>query len=156
MPRVLILTLCLFGGLAACNSSGPSKEDLERQIEIHTDTARAYINMGEFQRAEAQARKGLSLEPDSFDLKLALARALQMQGTTIKVLEAESIYRDLPRDEDFRVVSQMREGRIYIDGPYQRLPFSAGSELRLHGRAPVLKLIMTPELIARRDRRISG
>lgn len=119
-----LLVPCCLAPLAllalACSSDGPTKEDRERQIEIHVDTSRAYINMGEYERAEAQARKGLSLDPDNGELKLALARALQMQGTTIKILEAESIYADLPRDEDFRVClgyaeSLERKGLAYAE-----------------------------------------
>ncbi|MCA8979479.1 MAG: tetratricopeptide repeat protein [Planctomycetes bacterium] len=101
MFRALALALAL--SIASCNSNAPSKEDLARQVEIHTDSARAYINMGEYQRAEDQARRGLSLAPDDLDLKLALARSMQMQGTTAKILHAEAIYRELPRNEDFRV-----------------------------------------------------
>jgi len=98
------LGICaLLLGLAACNTNKPSSEDIERQREVHIDSARAYINMGEYARAEDQAQRGLSLVPGDIDLELALARSLQMQGTTAKILHAEAIYRELPRDEDYRV-----------------------------------------------------
>lgn len=103
MFRAFVLALCLALPLVACGSTGPSREDIERQTEIHIDSARAYINMGEYQRAEDQARRGLSIAPDNLDLKLALARAMQMQRTTAKILHAEAIYRELPRDEDYRI-----------------------------------------------------
>jgi tetratricopeptide (TPR) repeat protein len=103
MFRAILLVTCIALPLSSCGSTGPSKEDLARQTEIHIDSARAYINMGEYQRAEDQARRGLSNAPDNLDLKLALARAMQMQRTTAKILHAEAIYRELPRDEDYRV-----------------------------------------------------
>lgn len=58
------------------------------------------------------------------------------------------------RDDTLRIISQMREGRIYMDGPHKRLPFSAGSDLMLHARAPALNLVVTPELLARRSDRV--
>lgn len=103
MFRAIALALCLAAPLVSCYSNKPSKEDIARQTEIHIDSARAYINMGEYQRAEDQARRGLSIAPDNIDLKLALARAMQMQRTTAKILHAEAIYRELPRTEDYRV-----------------------------------------------------
>lgn len=102
LPRALLLgLLALLAG--ACHSGRLSAEERERRIEVHTQSAALYLRMGEYERAIDQTQRGLDLDPENFDLRLLLGRALQMRGTTQDVLAAEKVYRSLPGDEDFRV-----------------------------------------------------
>ena len=103
----LFLSLALT--LASCSSTGPTAEELERQIEIHTETCAGYLGMRDYPRAEDQALRGLALDEDDFTLRLYLARALLNQDRTEKVLRAEQILRTLPTDEDFRVSLSLGE-----------------------------------------------
>lgn len=52
--------------------------------------------------------------------------------------------------EQVRVVSKMREGMLYIDGPHQRVPFPVGAELVVSTGAEPLNLIVTPGMTERR------
>lgn len=54
-----------------------------------------------------------------------------------------------PKD-DVVVVSKMREGRVYLDGPHEILELPMGARLTLHGRAPPLHLYATSDMKARR------
>lgn len=49
------------------------------------------------------------------------------------------------------IVSKMREGRVFLDGPHEALELPMGARLVLHGRAPPLQLFTTPEMAARRE-----
>lgn len=89
--------------LAACSTTGATPVDEDRQIEIHTESAVGYMNMGEYDRAIDQAMRGLSLDPDNQRLKLYLARALLLRRGTQDVLRAEKVLRELDGTEDFRV-----------------------------------------------------
>lgn len=52
---------------------------------------------------------------------------------------------------EVRMVSRMREGMIYLDGPHQRVPFPLGAELRVRVDAPPLRLVVTPAMRQRRE-----
>ena len=112
-PRLTRLWAPLFLSVAlaaaSCSSTGPSAEELERQIEIHTETCAGYLGMRDYQRAEDQALRGLALDEENFTLRLYLARALLNQDRTEKVLRAEQVLRTLPTDEDFRVSLSLGE-----------------------------------------------
>ncbi len=41
-------------------------------------------------------------------------------------------------DAQLRVISRMREGRVYLDGPHLSIPFDVGDEVTLDGEAPPL------------------
>jgi NAD+ kinase len=43
-------------------------------------------------------------------------------------------------DAPFRVISKMREGRVYLDGPHQSVPFRVGDTVALDGDAPPLRI----------------
>lgn len=49
------------------------------------------------------------------------------------------------------VVSRMREGMIYVDGPHQRVPFPLGARLCVRMDAPPLQLVVTPAMRKRRE-----
>ncbi len=57
------------------------------------------------------------------------------------------------RRQSLKIVSQMREGRLFLDGPHSRVPFEVGSTLTVHARVPPLWLMVTPEMRKRRRRR---
>lgn len=104
---------CLCGLLAlstsACLSGTMSREERARQIDIHKDSASLNLAMGEFQRAEDQALKGLALDDDDFTLTLYLGRALLNQGNIDKILQAEFALRKLDTEDDFRVPLSLAE-----------------------------------------------
>lgn len=43
-------------------------------------------------------------------------------------------------DEHFRVISRMREGRVYLDGPHLSAPFRVGDVVSIDGNAPALRI----------------
>jgi tetratricopeptide (TPR) repeat protein len=93
--------------LLGCPSTGPrppTQEEIARQVEIFADTATAYYAMGDDQRAETQARRGLELDPDNEDLQLVLAWTLLRKGTVRDVREAKALFEELQRTKDFRAV----------------------------------------------------
>jgi len=103
-----ILPLLLFAFIA-CQSSEISDEERERFLDIHVESAGAYLSMGDYGRAIDQALRGLELEPEHFRLRLYLARGLQKTGRTRDVLRAERVFRSMPRDEDYRVALGLGE-----------------------------------------------
>jgi tetratricopeptide (TPR) repeat protein len=88
---------------AACSSTGPTPEERVRQIEVHAEMCAGYLNMGEFGRAEDQAVRGLTLDPENFVLRLYLARALLKQDRMRSILRAEQVLGALDDEGDFRV-----------------------------------------------------
>jgi len=102
----LLLPLAL---IASACSSTMSREQREKQIEIHTESASVNLVLGEYQRAEDQALRGLALDDDDFLLTLYLGRALLNQGSIDSVLRAEYALRKLDTDEDFRVALSLGE-----------------------------------------------
>ena len=95
--------LCAALSTTACNSTKPTEAELDRQLEIHTESTIGYLDMGEIDRAIDQALRGLSLAPEDFRLRLFLGRALQKRGPVEDLLQAERVFRDLSPSEDFRV-----------------------------------------------------
>jgi NAD+ kinase len=53
-------------------------------------------------------------------------------------------------DAEVRVTSKMREGRVWLDGPYTAVDLPMGARLVLHGRCPSLRLYATPAMAERR------
>lgn len=103
--------------LGGCNSNKPSGEQKDQLIELHKEMALGYYRMGELDRAEGQALKGLELAPKDDMLQLILAWTLQRKGSTQDVLRAEAIFKDLPQD-DYRAVlgwaqALERKGQAY-------------------------------------------
>ena len=105
------------GLLASCKSSGPSRE---QKLEIYSGTAFRYYYLGEFERAQDQADRGLAIDPDNYELRLLKARVLQHRNTVATVTEATQLFRDLrkERKDDDRVLiglgeSLEREGVAY-------------------------------------------
>lgn len=86
-------------------ATGCATEESERQanlLEIYTNTAESYYQLGDHDRAIGQALKALEIEPDSVKLKLILGWSLQRRGKTEDVLRAEQVFRQIADEEDFR------------------------------------------------------
>lgn len=91
--------------LAACSSSGSrslSADERAKLLEIHTESAQQYLNMGDLDRAEGQVEKGLALEQDHRQLRLILGKTLLKRGGANDLLRAEKVFRSLG-DGDFQV-----------------------------------------------------
>jgi NAD+ kinase len=54
-------------------------------------------------------------------------------------------------EQKVTVTSKMREGRVWLDGPYNMLPFPTGARLTLSGTAVPLSLVVTPQMAERRS-----
>ena len=103
-----LLPLLLFA-FTACQSKDVSDEERERFLDIHVESAGAYLSMGDYGRAVDQALRGLELDPEHFRLRLYLARGLQKTGRTEDVLKAERVFRSMERDKDYRVALGLGE-----------------------------------------------
>ncbi|MFN0243702.1 MAG: tetratricopeptide repeat protein [Planctomycetota bacterium] len=89
--------------LAACSSERRlTAEEKQKMIEIHTETAQQYLAMGEVDRAEGQALKGLELDKDNVKLRMIRGWALQRRGRTDDILQAEVVFRGLVNGGDYR------------------------------------------------------
>jgi tetratricopeptide (TPR) repeat protein len=110
--RSLLATSAILAlSTAACRSSEKklTGEQKEKMIEIHTESAQQYLNMGELDRAEGQTLKGLELDPDNLKLKLIRGWALQKRGRTSDVLLAERVFREVLPSGDFRATLGLAE-----------------------------------------------
>lgn len=102
---VLALSLC-----AACATDGElSAEQKQNRIELYTETAQQHYQIGDVDRAEAQAVKGLELDPENEKLKLIWAWSMQRRGRTDDILRAEKLFRDLVPNGDYRAVLGLAE-----------------------------------------------
>lgn len=104
MPRLarLLPGLALLALASGC-ASKMSTEEREKRLEIYRETCGAYLAMGEWERAEDQALRGLALDEDEPQLRLYLGRALLNQGTPDAIEKAEFTLETLDADGDFRV-----------------------------------------------------
>ena len=86
----------------ASNQKELSRED---QIQMKLELARGHFNLGEMERAQAQAEEGLKLDEDNIDLRLTLGRILQHRANRGTISRAEQVFRDLSKDakDDWRV-----------------------------------------------------
>lgn len=106
---------------AACLGSGCSSAQADQEknlLEIYTNTAESYYQLGDNDRAISQAIKALEIEPDDVKLKLILGWSLQRRGKTEDVLHAEQVFRSIIDEDDFRVrlglaTSLERQGLAY-------------------------------------------
>ncbi len=110
---VAAAVLCL---APACTTTEGERD--EQLLEIYTNTAESYYQLGDHDRAISQSLKALQLAPDNVKLKLILGWSLQRRGRTEDVLKAELVFRDIIDEEDFRVplglaTSLERQGTAY-------------------------------------------
>ena len=114
MPALTIFTMrsllpLLLLAASACQTNDMSDDERERFLDIHVESAGAYLSMGDYGRAVDQAVRGLELDPDHIRLRLYLARGLQKTGRTEDVLRAEQVFRSMDRSEDYRVALGLGE-----------------------------------------------
>ncbi|MFO1011009.1 MAG: hypothetical protein U1F29_13175 [Planctomycetota bacterium] len=100
VPHFLVAALLV---AAACNSSGYSAKDKQKLVENHTELAQQYLAMGELDRAEGQAQKGLELDEKNVKLKLIRAKVLIKRGRPEDVLRAEKLLAPVANDGDYQV-----------------------------------------------------
>lgn len=48
-------------------------------------------------------------------------------------------------EKKITIISQMRDGKIYFDGPFNKIPFSLGMRLEVSGKGKPLHLFVSPE-----------
>lgn len=101
LPRFACLALLL--GLFACQSGGPKEPSKKDRLSMHREFALRYFDQGDVQRAEQQVDKGLELAPRDNQLLLMKGWIRQRRGSTQDVFMAESIFRSLLGDKDYRV-----------------------------------------------------
>jgi tetratricopeptide (TPR) repeat protein len=65
--------------------------------------------MGDYLRAADQAQRGLEIDPENFKLRLYLGRSLQKTRLLGDVMRAHRIFREMPRDKDYRVALGLAE-----------------------------------------------
>src|SRR5688572_8717526 len=92
--------IALLGLATACTSTECERD--EQLLEIYTNTAESYYQLGDNDRAIGQAIKALEIEPDDVKLKLILGWSLQRRGSTDDVMKAEMVFRDVIDEDDFR------------------------------------------------------
>lgn len=81
-----------------------------------------------------------------------------MEDLSIQFVVREPFNSDLDRpgltkglsSHEMYLKSKMREGQVYLDGSYHRLPFGMGKKLRVSPNGPPLNLIVTEEMLKRR------
>jgi tetratricopeptide (TPR) repeat protein len=96
MPRIATLASLLLILLPACVSNGPREptaEEKQRLVDIHTESAQQYLNMGELDRAEGQVEKGLELDKDNRKLEQILGKTLLKRGRSEDLMRAEKVFR---------------------------------------------------------------
>jgi tetratricopeptide (TPR) repeat protein len=97
MPRNATLAslslLCLLSCVTTGGPVEPSKEEKQRLVEIHKESAQQYLNMGELDRAEGQVEKGLELDPGNKKLQQILGKTLLKRGRSEDLMRAEKVFR---------------------------------------------------------------
>lgn len=102
---ILLVSLLAPLLFAACSSSGErslSAEEKQKLIEVHTESAQQYLNMGELDRAEGQTEKGLALDPKNKKLELILGMTLLKRGQSVDLMRAQGIFQALDSEGDFQ------------------------------------------------------
>jgi NAD+ kinase len=85
-----------------------------------------------------------NLDDERLQLRVREAYAADGDGPAIR----ELLFR---HDDEVTIVSRMREGRLYLDGPHEKVSLPMGAHLVIHGRCPPLALYVTEEMNARRE-----
>jgi tetratricopeptide (TPR) repeat protein len=105
--------------LCACSSTPTlSPEQKQKLLESYTEQAQQYLDMGELDRAEGQALKGLQIDANDFKCHLIRGLTLLKRGRTRDVLEAEVLFRNLQNGGDYRAIVGLgealeRAGTVY-------------------------------------------
>lgn len=100
--RAIGLALLLAPAFLAAGCMTEAAEQEATRLEIFTNTAESYYQLGDNDRAIGQAIKALEIDPDDLKLKLILGWSLQRRGTTEDVIHAEQVFRSIADEDDFR------------------------------------------------------
>ena len=103
LAALLLAALLLAAAPALWACSGPeTRVDPETQLQLHRELALRWYQMGELDRAEDQAVKGLALEPGDRQFRLLIGWIRQRRGGVEDVLVAEQMFRELAEEGDYR------------------------------------------------------
>ena len=97
--------------LSACSSSRTRKpgDDLglskKEKEGLFYENALRYIDLGDFDRAQAQARKGLEISPGNDRFLLIFGRCSLQRGNAQDILVAVDTFKRIKDKDDFRVQS---------------------------------------------------
>lgn len=112
LPLALAATAALT--LSACSSSGERKpgDDLgltdKEKKGLFLENALRYLDMGEIDRAQAQARKGLEIDPGNERFLLIFGRCSLLRGNAQDIEVAIDTFGRIKNQDDYRV--QMSTG----------------------------------------------
>ncbi|MFT5049135.1 MAG: tetratricopeptide (TPR) repeat protein [Chlamydiales bacterium] len=99
---IAVLALCL--AQASCIfEGGPEGPSQEERVELHYENALRFHEMGELERALDQAQRGLEADPRDRRLRLLTAMILVRRETRVDLATAESLFRGLRGEQDYRV-----------------------------------------------------
>lgn len=104
MRHLPALLLALAATLApSCRSDDElSGEERAKYLEVYTETAQQFLQMGELDRAEGQVQKGLGLDPENEKLRMIYGWTLIKRGRPADLLGAEKLFRELLETGDYR------------------------------------------------------
>ncbi len=111
LPSLLLCALAMGAALSfsACSSSGERKpgDDLgltkKEKEGLFYENALRYIDLGDFDRAQAQARKGLEISPGNDRFLLIFGRCNLQRGNAQDILVAVDTFKRIKDKDDFRV-----------------------------------------------------
>jgi NAD+ kinase len=83
------------------------------------------------------------LHDDRLQLRVREPYAADQEGPSLRAFFVQ-------RGEHVEIVSKMREGCLYLDGPHVRVPFGMGAHLRIRGDGAPLSLYADEAMAARR------
>ena len=94
---------------------GLSKEQQEK-FDLHVRNAQRYYDVGDYEQAEQQVRKGLEVDPDDLKARHLLAWTLLQRGEPQTIRQAEEEFGKLVRrdSEDFRIHMGLANSRFKL------------------------------------------
>jgi tetratricopeptide (TPR) repeat protein len=96
------LPLAVAMALLACASTEKRGDSDEDRVALYSDLAVQYYSMGDLDRAQVQAERGLTIDRDNERLALILGWIHQRRGLLDDILRAEAIFRSLQSKGDYR------------------------------------------------------
>lgn len=113
-------------------------------IEDHKSSG-VWVSTAAGSTAAMASAGGEIVELDDERCQLRVREAFVADGPRLAL---ESLW--LTHREEVVMTSKMREGRVYLDGPHEVFPLPMGARLRVHNRAPPLRLYSTEDMKRRR------
>ncbi|MEM8711656.1 MAG: tetratricopeptide repeat protein [Planctomycetota bacterium] len=123
-PGALALAAAAALTLSACSSSGERKpgDDLgltdKEKLGLFLENSFRYFDMGDLDRAQGQARKGLEIDPGNEHFLLIFGRCALLRGTAQDLQVALDTFSRIDNQEDYRVQMSIgsaleRKGMFY-------------------------------------------